>query len=126
MRYILCLSIHIHILTHQSNDCTKKCQYYGTNSNVEKCTKGCNYENIHTVSTFDGKNGELILKCTKCGHIVFVGKDSLRKYNIKLLEQVSKYPNLYPMIYLNISNETICDEIQFYESNYSIVGYNIN
>lgn len=108
------------------NDCTKNCHYYGTNSNVEKCTKGCKYENIHTVSTFDGNNGEIILKCTKCGHIVYVGKDPLRRYNIELLQQVSKYPNLYPMIYLNISNETICDEIQFYESNYPIVGYKLH
>lgn len=108
------------------NDCTKKCYYYGTNSNVEKCTKGCIYENIHTVSTFDCNNGELNLKCTKCGYIVYVGKDPLRKYNIELLEQVSKYPNLYPMIYLNISNETICDEIHFYESNYPIVGYKLH
>lgn len=108
------------------NDCTKKCRYYGTNSNVEKCTKGCIYENIHTVSTFDEKNGEISLKCTKCGHIVYKGKDPLRRYNIELLEQVAKYPNLYPMIYLNISNETICDEIQFYESNYPIVGYKLH
>lgn len=108
------------------DDCTKHCHYHSTNSNVENCTKGCIYENIHPVSTFDEKNGNLSLKCLKCGQVLYTGKDPLRKYNMALLEQISKYPNLYPMIYLNISNETICDEIQFYESNFSIVGYKIH
>lgn len=108
------------------NDCTKRCFYYSTNSNVENCKKGCIYEDIHPVSTFDNTDGTLVLKCLKCGYILYEGKDPLRKYNLKLLEQVSKFDNLYPMIYLNCSNETICDEVKFYESNFPIVGFKIH
>lgn len=68
----------------------------------------------------------LILKCLKCGKIIYSWEDSLRKYNLESLKQISTFNNLYPMIYLHLSNENICKEIQFYESNFKIVGYKIH
>ncbi|MDO5556014.1 MAG: amidohydrolase family protein [Clostridia bacterium] len=109
------------------NDCTQHCGYYSKNFNVEKCKKGCLYENIHPVSTVDSSSNSLTLQCLKCGTIIYKGEDPLRKYNIALLKQTTNFPNtLYPMIYLNISNNTIANEIQFYEKNYPIVGYKIH
>lgn len=107
------------------NDCTKHCPIYGVNHNVELCDgANCQFENIHTVTVEDSDNSTLILRCQKCGTIVYKGPDPLRNYNLQLLEEVSRFPGrLYPMIYLHLSNSTIADEIAFFESHFKIAGY---
>lgn len=107
------------------NDCTKNCPIYGVNHNVELCEgKNCRFEDIHTVTVEDSSNSTLILRCQKCGTIIYKGVDPLRNYNLKLLEEISRFQGrLYPMIYLHLSNSTIAQEIAFFESNFKIAGY---
>ena len=120
---IVCLNPKISELSCK-NDCTHNCFIFGDNHNVELCPNGCPNEMIHRVKTFDSIPHNLTLKCLECGNVIYEGPDPTRKYNLKLLDQISAYPNkLYPMIYLHASNSTVCDEIDFYESNYKIYGY---
>jgi len=123
---IICLNPKLSKLSCK-NDCTHNCPIYGDNHNVELCQKNCPNEMIHRVKTFDSKPHNLTLKCIECGNVIYKGTDPTRQYNIKLLDQLSAYPNyLYPMVYLHASNSTICDEIRFYENNYKIYGYKLH
>lgn len=63
--------------------------------------------------------------CRNCGKITHVGGDPYRAGNEQLLKDCGKNKNLYPFLYLALSNATINCELEFFEKNYNGKFYGI-
>lgn len=69
------------------------------------------------------------IRCSECGNLLYIGEDPLRDLNIKLLELCSRYKDrLDPMLYFYLSNNTINNEVKFFQENYDGLykGYKLN
>jgi len=86
--------------------------------------------NTHKRKIFDSdKSDELVIKCLECSKILYRGTDPLRSLNIDLIKNCQKYNDrLIPLLYMYSSNNTIQNEIDFFEKNYleAYIGYKFN
>lgn len=87
-----------------------------------KCKK--DFKNQFTKVNEGDKNGELKIICRKCNDYVYKGVDPFRKYNELLIKNASKYKGrLLPLVFLNLSNNTINEEVKYFEDNYKGMYY---
>jgi predicted TIM-barrel fold metal-dependent hydrolase len=86
--------------------------------------------NTHKRKVFDSdKSDELVIKCLECSKILYRGADPLRNLNIDLIKNCQKHNDrLIPLLYMYSSNNTMQNEIDFFEKNYheAYMGYKFN
>lgn len=63
--------------------------------------------------------------CESCGKIFYQGSDPYREGNEKLIEMCKGYDNLYPFLYLTLSDSTMQQEMDYFEKNYMSSFYGI-
>lgn len=78
---------------------------------------------ISVVDLPDGKN--LAFACTNCHEISYIGEDPYRFDNIRLIQDSASHEGILPYIYLSLSNNTMNDELKFFEENFSGKFYGI-
>lgn len=123
-----CLNPKIGILR-CPNDCSYSCKYSNStpNNNLQNCN--CKTPLRHRVKVSSiGNQYSLICKtCEK--HVFTLPVDPLRKYNIDLISECSRYSNmLKPLLYISLCESTIQKEIDFFEKNFygKYAGYKLH
>lgn len=80
----------------------------------------------------DGHRGRVIdvdngvrFECESCGKIIYQGSDPYREGNVQLIELCKGHDNLYPFVYLTLSDDTMQGEIDYFETNFKSSFYGI-
>ncbi len=72
----------------------------------------------HRYGCVDTEDGCVRFECKSCGRISYQGSDPYREGNTKLLESCQAHKNLYPFLYLTLSDNTMQQEMDYFEANY--------